>query len=322
MDTDEQALSGITVKLFNIQTNEFQKNAKGEEIKATTGNTGMYTLTDVPQGNYMVVFEYDDSKYALTTYQKSGVTSEKNSKVISKEMTIDGAQKQVAVTEVIEVKDNHISYINMGLKERKVYDMKIEKMITRVVVQNANGTETTNFQDASLAKIDINAKLLNTSNVVVDYKIRVTNEGETEGYIKKIADYVSADYKFSSELNKDWYQTGSTIYNNSLANTKLLPGESKEVTLTLTKQMTENNTGLIANTAEIAESYNEQGLKDMDSTEANKTKGEDDMAQADLIIGIKTGEIVATVVVILTIITVLAIGSIIIIKRIMQSSKI
>ena len=210
----------------------------------------------------------------------------------------------------------------MGLKERKVYDMKLEKMITRVIVQNANGTETTQFQDTTLAKVDIHAKQLSSSNVVVDYKIRVTNEGETEGYIKNIVDYVSPDFKFSSELNKDWYQSGSNIYNSSLANTKLQPGESKEVTLTLTKQMTENNTGTITNTAEIAESYNEQGLKDADSVEGNRAKGEDDMSQADLIVSISTGEIVATVTVIISIIVALALVSFVIIKKVMKSVEI
>ncbi len=313
-DADESLLSGITVKLFNTQTNEFQKNANGQEITTTTNDKGMYTLTGVPQGNYMVVFVYDNAKYTLTTYARQGVSSEKNSKVVDKKMTIDGTEKTVATTEAITVKDNHISYMNIGLKERKVYDMKIEKMITRVVVQNGNGTETTNFQDSTLAKVDIHAKQLSSSNVVVEYKIRVTNEGEIEGYVKKIADYVSADYKFSSELNKDWYQSGSVIYNNSLASTKLAPGESKEVTLTLTKQMTENNTGLIANVAEIAESYNEQGLKDADSTEGNRAKGEDDMAQADLMISVKTGEIIMTATVIIAIIAILATGSIVAVK--------
>ncbi len=317
-DSEETLLDGITVKLFNTETNELQKNSEGNLIQTTTNSTGMYTLSEVPQGTYLVVFEFNNSKYALTTYEKQGVSSEKNSKVISREMTIDGEPKTVAVSEAITVTDEHISYINMGLKERKVYDMKLEKMITRVIVQNSEGTETTQFQDTTLAKVDIHAKQLSSSNVVVDYKIRVTNEGETEGYIKNIVDYVSPDFKFSSELNKDWYQSGSNIYNSSLANTKLLPGESKEVTLTLTKQMTENNTGTIANTAEIIQSYNEQGLKDSDSVEGNKAKGEDDMSQADLIISIKTGEIVATVAVIITIIVVLAIGSFIIIKKVMK----
>ncbi len=321
-DDDEPLLEGIQVRLLNTETNEFQTNENGQQIKATTNSNGTYTLSEVPQGNYIVVFEFDNTKYAITTYEQEGVSPERTSKVISTEMEIDGQEKTVAVTEGISVEDEHISYINMGLKERKIYDMKIEKMISRVVIQNENGTETKQFPDSTLAKVEINSKLLSNTNVVVEYKIRVTNEGEIDGYIQNIEDYVSADYNFSSELNTDWYQSGTSVCNSSLENERLAPGESREVTLTLTKQMTENNTGLITNCVEIAESYNEEGIADMDSTEANRAKGEDDMASADLIISIKTGEIVATITIIITTIAVLGIVAFVIIRKVMKPVEI
>ena len=168
----------------------------------------------------------------------------------------------------------------------------------------------------------MDSKQLSNTSVVVEYKIKVTNDGEVAGYIKKIQDYVSSDFKFSSELNKDWYQSGSDLYNNSLANVKLEPGQSKEITLILTKQMTENNTGLINNTAEIAESYNEQGLKDNDSTEGNRVKGEDDMGSADLILSIKTGQVVETILVILSTIIIIGAGAYIITRKVLNKKVI
>ena len=321
-DDNETLLQGIKVRLFNTETNKYQLNNKNEEITATTNDKGFYTLSDVPQGKYIVVFEYDNSKYALASYEKDGVASDKNSKVISKEMTIDGAQKEVGVTEEFTIKDNHISHMNIGLKERKVYDMKLEKMISRVVVQNSKTTRAVEYNDSTLAKVDLDSKQLSNTSVVVEYKIRVTNEGEVAGYIRKIQDYVSSDFKFSSELNKDWYQSGSNLYNSSLANIKLEPGQSKEVTLILTKQMTENNTGLVNNTAEIAESYNEQGLKDKDSTEGNRANGEDDLGSADLILSIKTGQIVETVLIILSTIVILGVAAYVITKRVLNKKVI
>ena len=108
------------------------------------------------------------------------------------------------------------------------------------------------------------------------------------------------------------------LYNTSLANEKILPGESKEVTLVVTKQMTENNTGLITNTAEIVESYNEYGLSDTDSAVANKANGEDDMASADLILSIKTGEIVATISLIISTIVILGAATYVITRIILR----
>ena len=89
------------------------------------------------------------------------------------------------------------------------------------------------------------------------------------------------------------------MYNASLANEKILPGESKEVKLIVTKKMTENNIGLVANTAEIIDSYNEYGLSDVNSTYGNKDKSEEDYSSADLILSIKTGQVVETALIII-----------------------
>ena len=85
--------------------------------------------------------------------------------------------------------------------------------------------------------------------------------------------------------------------------------------------MTENNLGRIGNTAEIVESYNEQGLTEKDSIAGNNVQGEDDLGSADVIFSIKTGEIVATVFIVITSIVVLA-GIAIVITRYIYKRKI
>ena len=53
--------------------------------------------------------------------------------------------------------------------------------------------------------------------------------------------------------------------------------------------MTNDNTGVINNRAEIAEDYNEYGNKDINSTPNNNISGENDMGSADVIIAVSTG---------------------------------
>ena len=53
--------------------------------------------------------------------------------------------------------------------------------------------------------------------------------------------------------------------------------------------MTNENTGVVNNRAEIAEDYNEYGIADVNSTPNNNMTGENDMGSADVIIGISTG---------------------------------
>lgn len=309
-DQNENTLSGITVNLLNAETNQLVKDKNGNAISATTSDNGTYVLSNIGNGKYIVVFNYDTKQYSLTKYKVDGVEESKNSNATMNDIVIDGANKKVASTDIIQINNNNISDINIGLIKLQNFDLKLDKYVSKVIVQNKAGTSTTEYTDSKMAKAEIHSKQINGSTVLIEYKIRVTNVGEVEGYAKKIVDYMPNDLKFSSELNKYWYKTNTGLYNSSLANEKIAAGESKELTLVLTKSMTENNTGLVNNTAEIAEAYNELGLADSNSTPGNKTQGENDMSSADVIISIKTGEKIfyITLIVVITLVILSAIA--------------
>ena len=91
-------------------------------------------------------------------------------------------------------------------------------------------------------------------------------------------------------MNSDWYLgTDGNLYNSSLKDKILNPGESTSVKLVLTKNMSETNTGLTNNTAEIYEAYNDEGVSDINSTPGNKVQDENDYGMAEIIIAVKTG---------------------------------
>ena len=127
--------------------------------------------------------------------------------------------------------------------------------------------------------------------------------GDLAGYAKKIVDYVPEETMFNSGLkgNEAWY-TGSDgkLYSAALADILIAPGETKEIKLVLTKQMNEHSSSLMSNTAEIYETYNVYGAKDINSTAGNKLQNENDMSTADTIIGTKTGEVFVYVSIIIT----------------------
>ena len=151
----------------------------------------------------------------------------------------------------------------------------------------------------------------------MEYKIVVTNEGSIANYVRKVVDYTPKDMKFNSELNKDWYTANNgDLYNSSLANTKIEPGQSKEISLTLIKKMTDTNTGIVNNNAEIYEVYNEEGKQDVDSIAGNKVSGEDDMSSADLVISVKTGDAIIYTIIISSIICIVLAVSIYYIRKI------
>ena len=321
-DDNETTLSDITVNLLNAETNELVKDKDGNVLSTKTSENGTYMLSNIQNGKYIVIFNYNTTEYAVTKYKAAGVDETRNSNAMMNNVTLDGATKKIASTDIIQVDNNNISDINIGLIKVQNFDLKLEKFVNKILVQNASGTTVKEYNDSTIAKLELPSKQINNTTVIIEYKIKVTNVGEVEGYVKKVADYMPGDLKFSSELNKDWYQTGSDLYNTSLANTKLAAGESKELTLTLSKTMTNDNTGLINNMAEIAESYNELGLEDSNSTPGNKTQGENDMGSADVIISIKTGEIIFyTSMIVIVVIAILSAITIPIVKKSKQRNK-
>lgn len=312
-DDNEKLLSGIKVRLYNTETNNLVKNKDGKILEAVTNDSGVYVLNNIGSGKYIAIFDYNKTEYALTKYKASGTTQNKNSSVMMKELTIEGNKQQVASTDILQITDKNISDINIGLTKLQNFDLKLEKFVSKIIIQNSAGSTVKEYADETLAKAELDAKKLNGSTVLIEYKIRITNLGEVDGYVRKVADYMPSDLKFSSELNKDWYQTSEGLYNASIANDKISAGQSKELTLTLTKTMTENNVGRINNTAEIAEAYNDLGLADSNSTPGNKVQSENDYGSADVILGIKTGGAVYIGIGI-TIVAILSVAAVVIIK--------
>ena len=290
-DSGEDLLNNIKVRLLNVETNTLVTNSDGNLLEALTDENGVYTLNKIGNGKYIVLFGYDNSQYGLTKYKAKGIPETQNSDATLNELSIENQKHKLASTDIIEINNNDISNIDIGLIKLEIFDLKLNKYVDRILVQNAKGITIKEYGNSQLAKLEIEGKYLNGSTVIIEYKIDVTNNGELAGYTKKIADYIPSDLKFNSELNKDWYEVDNVLYTDILANDEIKPGETKTISLTLTKAMTENNTGSIANIAEIAEDYNELGIKDTNSTPGNRTNTENDYSMAETLITVKTGAV-------------------------------
>ena len=317
-DANEQRVSGVKVLLLNNNTSNIAMNSNNEQCITTTGTDGSYMFNNVPQGKYSVIFFYDSAKYSPTTYKKSGVSDEQNSDAIDKTVNYEGKDQIAAVTEEIVLADTNQFNIDLGIVEDAKFDLKLDKVVQAITVNNGKNTKE-HVYNSKLAKLDFESKYANTSSMVVEYKFTITNEGGIAGYVKKLADYLPEELKFNSELNKDWYEgKDGVIYNASLANTIINPGESKEVTLILTKNMNgDDDFGLINNSAEIYETSNDYGALDIDSTPGNKATNEDDYSTANVLTSVKTGDVVIYTTLIITIITIVGVGIYMIKKKVL-----
>ncbi len=254
-DEKEELKSSVKINLVDLTTGLVKETVE-------TNDTGQYEFTDLEKGKYFIIFEYDSKTYSLTSYQTNRNNIQNNSKVISTQAEDDENVFDKAVTDVIEISDSNISNINMGLVELKKFNLELTQTVSKITIQDEDGKLEKKFDNLQLAKTAIPQNKLASSVAYIEYTLQVQNTGDIEGYAKSIVDYVPKDLIFNSSLNPDWYiGTDGNIYTTKLANEVIKKDETKEIKLILIKQMTEENTGIINNTAQIVEDYNVYGLE-------------------------------------------------------------
>ena len=315
-DEKEKLLKGILVKIKQINKDnvaEYLKGEDGKEITAITDNDGKYEFKELKAGKYIIEFEYNTKTYKLTP-----VTNKDS--VPTAPTTSEGTTVK---TDTLNLNNENIENINIGLVLNSKFDLELNKYITKVTVQNNSGTTEYNYNNEQLAKVEIKAKQMASSTVLVEYQIEVKNNGAVPGTATVIADYLPKGLKFNSEMNTNWYQgTDGNLYTEELKDIMLEPGESKQVKLVLTKAMTSNSTGTFTNAAEIYEDKNDFGLVDTNSTPANKEQKENDYSTAELIISTATGSPMMYIGIIITSMLILGGGIYLINKKVILEKNI
>ena len=325
-DGEETTISGVQALLLYKSNGQLVTDVDSGESKiVTTGEDGRYQFTNLTPNQYLVVFVYDAGLYSITTYQKEGVNESRNSDAIETNINLNGTRQIAGVTDTLQVSNDSIRNIDLGLYQDEKFDLSVEKYITKISLTTPTiGTAQYEYGDSVFEKVEILGQNAGRSSMVMEYKIVIKNEGGVAGYARKIVDYLPEGVGFSTDLNRDWYlsETNGNIYNTSLENTIIQPGETKELTLILTKQITEDTIGTtLSNQAEIYESYNEEGLKDIDSTEANRETEEDDLGQADVLVSLVTGKIIMYTGIIIVVLAMITTGIIVIKKKVLTKNK-
>lgn len=291
-DENEERIPNLTVRLYDKSTGKIAVDVNGKEQVKTTNEQGRYTFVNVTNGNYIVVIEYDNINYGLAKYRVEGLSEAENSDFVSGKID----EKEIAATDEIIVTDSNTYNIDLGLVKGKVFDLDINKAVRRITVTNTKAeTRVYDYEDLAVAKVELATANIDFATVLVEYTIKITNEGNVAGYAKSIADYIPEGMTFNSELNNSWYLGKDGVaYNTSLANTIINPGETKEINIVLSRKMSGENIGTVRNRAEILSSYNEYGLEDRDIKDGVSQDKTEDKSSADIVIAMATGREIAS----------------------------
>ena len=303
MDSSEELISGNEITVVNAETSEIAENAVGQDVKATSSGSG-YTLSGLEPGRYIVVFRFDRNNYKITQYMKEGASNVITSKAIETTAIIDGNTEYVGMTDVIEITNSDINYINMGLIRTSTFDIGIDKVLSRIQTTQRNGKQKTYIYDnVKMGKLEIPGKNIEGTTANIEYTITISNNGETKGYIKSIIDELPDDLEFNRLLNDNWYEENGKLYNTKI--TELNAGESKQVKLILTKFLTQENLGISNNTALFVATNTNDAI---DSNQSNN------QSSARLIIGTSTGRTILNVFLLIILLGIIA-GGIYIIRK-------
>ena len=237
-------------------------------------------------------------------------------------LTVDG--EELAQGEVS--KDGYVTWSLDGdtitIKVKNGYfDLALRKWVTEAIVTENGKTVVTKTghkaedDPEEIVKVDLRKSKLNDVTVKFRYNIRVTNEGQIDGEATRIRDDIPEGLKFVPEDNPDWRVENGKIVTDKLAGTTLKTGESAEVEILLTWINSENNMGVLINTAEIDDDHNAYGVPDRDSTPGNNVPGEDDIDDAPVMLTVKTGNELALYLAIILGTALIVIVGIVIIKK-------
>ena len=281
-DDGEEIVSGINVYLYDVTNKKFLTDSSNETLKTITDTNGKYSFTKIPNGSYYVIFEYNSNEYGITEYQKVGVLETENNDTLEKDVRMFGEIKKVAMTDIVNLTSSQTN-IDIGLLENKNFDFSINQTVQKVTVSNKKGTKEYTYDNKKIAKVEIHSKQLAGSTIVVEYKIKVTNEGELAGRVYDVIDEIPSKLEFHSELNEGWSRTEQyKISNTSMVNKDIQPGESIELTVTLSKTLTEDSVGTITNVSSIGTTDNSRHI--------TEKKLDNNTDKTEVLIQVATGE--------------------------------
>ena len=287
-DDEEQLVSGISVFLLKASNNIVIKSS-------ATDNNGNYSFDSLEKGKYIIAFDFNNEKYVLTSYKKSDIEEDRNSDVIS-----SNSEKISAITNEITLENGNADNIDIGLQNKDVFDLQIDKYISSIKVSTKKGDKTYKYNNEDLAKVEIPSKYINGAKVELVYKIIIKNTGNLAGYAEQVIDYINQDLEFDESKNKSWYKgNDGYLYTKDLNQSILQPGQTKEINLVLIKNMTEDNTGILSNKVDILKAYTQSGEKE---TNINNSSIQ------NTLISISTGKVFKSIMVIFNLIVLLCIA--------------
>ena len=187
---DQYETEAKTIANYKLVEDKLPTNAKGEMIEGIINVTYYYESPGKVIVNY---YDKDTNKKLTEEVRIDGFTGEK----------YKTEEKSFEYYKLVEIKgekegqiegEKHVDYMYQKMK----FNLKVDKEIERI---ETGGTSQT--VSGKLGKTEIYRKELNSTNVRVTYKIKVTNDGELAG-TAALQENIPQGMNWSVNNDKTW----------------------------------------------------------------------------------------------------------------------
>ena len=230
----DERLKDIIVDLYRLKTDEITTDDEHINDKDTlTDEKGFYKFEGLKQGKYYVKYTFDCDKYTVTDKNKKdaqiGNTSsiDSDAKIINN-VKINGKSVCYAITDIITLDNENVEYsnIDIGLKIRQEFDIKIDKYITNAKIYKEDSLiYNKDYSNAKMIKLDV--KDLDDTLFRITYVIEIENTKYFPGTIGVLMENIPEEMIFNPDLpeNEGWEEEDEYLTYPDLEKTILMPGE-------------------------------------------------------------------------------------------------
>jgi hypothetical protein len=265
-ETEEKAIEG-----YRIVKLEYPDNVKGEITKENI--EVIYYYERIPSGTITVKYVDIETEEEIT--DKAEIKG-----FVGEEYKTE--EKQIPYYMIVNSTENTEGKLT-GANDTVIYyyrklsfNFSIDKTITQI---NIKDREIKFDEPTKTAKVEIKQGELNETELVITYNLEITNTGEIAGKAK-IKEVIPEGFELLEGVEEN-------------LEIELQPGESKNITVKLRWLKGETNLGIKENTVSLVDIQNDKGYAEL-TTEDNSSK-------TVVVISIKTGETIKTIVKVLLI---------------------
>ena len=166
--------------------------------------------------------------------------------------------------------------------EKQVFNLKVDKWVDNVTMNGIpQGGESIETKD-ELYKVEMHRSKVETADISIKYKIRISNVGEIEGTVNTLTEVIPNGYTFYQEDNNIvWEDSKGILTTTELQDETIQPGEYKEIEIVLRWNKGADNFGEKDNLVVLSNISNPAGYEDIYK--------EDNSSRDKMIVAISTG---------------------------------